>query len=183
MAIEQPKYHVVFKEHNFELRLYKPFITAEIEVEAGDRSEAANRGFSPLASFIFGNNISKQKISMTAPVTSSSSPEKIAMTAPVTVSGSGRFIVSFTMPSSYSIDTLPQPIDPRIIICEHPESRVAAIRFSGPFNEKNFSKHESMLYDWLIQKGIKPACLPVIAGYDPPFMPWFLKHNEILIEY
>lgn len=120
---------------------------------------------------------------MTAPVTSALSPEKIAMTAPVIVSGSGNYTVSFTMPRKYFIDSLPQPVDPSIILREYPERQIAAVRFSGPFNEKSFSKHESMLKDWLLKKGIKPAGLPVIAGYDPPFTPWFLKHNEVLMEY
>jgi len=183
MAIEKPKYQVILKENNFELRRYAPFITAEVQVTADDRLEAANIGFGTLANFIFGNNISRLKISMTAPVTSAPSTEKIAMTAPVTVSGSGKFTVSFTMPGSYSVDTLPQPVDPRIFIREHPESQMAVIRFSGLFNEKNFTKHELMLNDWLHNKGIKPKGSPMIAGYDPPFLPWFLKHNEIMVEY
>jgi hypothetical protein len=183
MAIEKPDYQIIIRENNFELRKYAPYITADVHVVAEDRLEAVNRGFNTLASYIFGNNISRQKISMTAPVTSARTPEKIAMTAPVTVSGSGKFTVSFTMPQSYSIDSLPIPVDPSVNFHEHPERQMAAIRFSGFFNEKNFSKHEVLLKEWLFSKGFTPTGLPVIAGYDPPFTPWFLKHNEVLIEY
>jgi hypothetical protein len=183
MPIEKPEYKVLLKENNFELRQYDPFITAEVKVIAKNSLDAINQGFNILASFIFGNNISKKKISMTAPVTSSASSEKIAMTAPVTVSGSGIYTVSFTMPRKYSVDSLPQPVDPRITIHSQADYQMAAVRFSGFFNEKNFSTHENMLMEWLFKKGFKPAGPPVIAGYNPPFTPWFLKHNEVLIPY
>lgn len=183
MAIEKPEYQVLLKEKLFELRRYKQFITADFEVEAEDRLQAANQGFRALANFIFGNNISREKISMTAPVTAVPSSEKISMTAPVTVSGSGRFMVSFTMPASYTLDSLPKPLDSRIEINQHSENHMAVIRFSGFFNEKNFSRHELLLEAWLQKKGIQTSGLPVVAGYDPPFMPWFLKHNEIMVEY
>ena len=183
MAIEKPDYQVLLKEHNFELRHYSPCITANVGVAAEDRREAANVGFSILASYIFGNNISKQKIDMTAPVTASPTPEKISMTAPVTVSGSVSFTISFMMPKIFSMESLPQPKDPRIVFKEHPERLMAAIRFAGVFNEKNFSRHQLLLEEWLSKKGITPAGPPVIAGYDPPFTPWLLKHNEIMVEY
>jgi hypothetical protein len=183
MPIEKPEYEVLHKENNFELRQYDPFITAEVKVIAKNSFDAINQGFNILASFIFGNNISRKKISMTAPVTSSSSSEKIAMTAPVMVSGSDIYTVSFTMPRKYSVDSLPQPSDPRVTIHQQTDYRMAAVRFSGFFNNTNFSRHEKMLVDWLNKQGLKPTGSPVIAGYNPPFTPWFLKHNEVLIAY
>ena len=74
-------------EKNIEIRNYPPVIVAETEV-AGERDKAISGGFRTIAGYIFGNNLSSQKVAMTAPVTQQPS-EKIAMTAPVTQRGNG----------------------------------------------------------------------------------------------
>ena len=65
---ETPKYSVINKNKEIEIRQYSGYIQAEVDVVDRDYKSAAEKGFSVLASFIFGNNISKQKIEMTAPV-------------------------------------------------------------------------------------------------------------------
>lgn len=79
--VEQPKYKVLLSKGNIELREYAPMIVAEVVV-FGERKEGIREGFKILADYIFGNNVSKKKLEMTAPVTSQPS-EKLAMTAPV----------------------------------------------------------------------------------------------------
>src|SRR6476620_10801641 len=85
--VEQPKYSVVASEKDIEIRNYAPVIVAETEV-AGERDKAISEGFRTIANYISGNNLSSQKVAMTAPVTQQAS-EKIAMTAPVTQQGIG----------------------------------------------------------------------------------------------
>ena len=85
--VEQPKYRVIASEKNIEIREYPPVIVAETEV-AGERDKAISEGFRTIADYIFGNNLSSQKVAMTAPVTQQPS-KKIAMTAPVTQQGIG----------------------------------------------------------------------------------------------
>lgn len=181
MAIETPKFNVIKKQKPFELRHYSAYISAQVEVEGSDIRDAANRGFSPLANYIFGENTSADKISMTAPVMAKPSKEKIAMTAPVTVSGEGKYQVSFSMPGKYTLKNLPVPNNPRVRFIENPEQIIAVIKFSGPFQQPNFDKHLEKLREWMKAQNLTPAGEPIIAGYDPPFTPWFLKHNEILI--
>jgi hypothetical protein len=187
MSIEKPSYSVIEKEGSIEIRAYQPYITAEVVMPGQDFNEAASRGFSPLANFIFGGNTASNKISMTAPVTAQPANEKIAMTSPVTVTsrdakGNSEYRVAFMMPSKYSLDTLPQPLDSRVQFHSQPARKMAAIRFSGTFQQSNFDHHLNHLRAWLKSRGFREAGLPVMAGYDPPFTPWFLKHNEILIE-
>lgn len=65
-----------------------------------------------MAGYIFGGNTTKSSIAMTAPVMDTAKvSETIAMTAPVmdTLSNSGKHIVAFTMPSSYTLENLPKP--------------------------------------------------------------------------
>lgn len=182
MTIESPRYQLVITDKPYEIRRYEPFITAEVQVSAEDYNEAANRGFSPLANFIFGANIAKQKISMTAPVTAAQNSQKIAMTAPVTVTGDNVYTVAFTMPAQFTLQTLPDPLDKRISFKEHSARTMAVIRFSGIFNQKNFIRRIDQLRHWIKEHGYQQLGEPLIAGYDPPFTPWFLKHNEVMIE-
>lgn len=182
MSIETPQYHLVLEDKPFEIRKYEPFITAEVQVSAEDYNAAANRGFSPLANFIFGSNIARQKISMTSPVTAARESQKIAMTAPVTVTGERSFTVAFTMPRQFTLETLPEPVDKSISFKQHSARTMAVIRFSGQFNQRNCVRRIAQLRDWIKERGYKAAGEPLIAGYDPPFTPWFLKHNEVMIE-
>ncbi|MCJ7693874.1 MAG: heme-binding protein, partial [Anaerolineaceae bacterium] len=110
---ETLKYTVIRKEKNIELRDYAEYIQAEVSVESRTFRLAVEKAFNVLAGYIFGNNISKQKIAMTTPVTTSRS-ERIAMTTPVTVSGKGIYTVAFSMPSQYSMESLPLPKDERV---------------------------------------------------------------------
>jgi effector-binding domain-containing protein len=181
MAIEKPTYQLLRKDGRFELRLYDPYITAEVTVIADNARQAASIGFSPLGGYIFGNNTSRKKIAMTAPVAAQSCSEKIAMTAPVAVTDAGAYTVSFTMPSKYTLTSLPIPNDERVQLVEHPSQTFAAVRFSGPFQQPNFDKHIRKLCAWLAENHLQPAGGPVIAGYNAPITPNFLKHNEILI--
>jgi hypothetical protein len=41
------------------------------------------------------------------------------------------------MPASYTLETLPEPDDPEIIIRRVPPRRIAAVRYSGFWSEKN----------------------------------------------
>jgi len=147
MAIEKPHYKLIETYKNIELREYDPYITAQVSVSAKNHREAASQGFGALANFIFGNNTSSEKISMTAPVAAQEKSEKIAMTAPVTVTGENIFTVAFSMPSRYTMDTLPKPNNERINTIQNPKKMMAAIRFSGVFQQNNFDKHIQILRD------------------------------------
>ena len=179
MAIEEPTFKVVQKLEQFEIREYEPALVARVEV-TGDFEGAGNQGFRTLADFIFGKNRSKTKIDMTAPVAMS---EKIAMTAPVAMSGEkGQFQVEFTMPKSYTKATLPEPIDPRVQIIEVPAKLRAVHRYSGGWSEEKYLEHKGLLLSLIEKNGYEAMGAPVFSRFDPPFIPWFLRHNEVWIE-
>lgn len=180
MASDEPAYAVETKDGDFEIRRYAPLLAAEVIV-TGDRSTAINQGFRLLANFIFGNNTSKKKIDMTAPVTQQPS-EKIAMTVPVTQQPSGNeWKVRFIMPAEYTAETLPVPNDQSVRIVAEPERRFAVIRFSGWSSETNLSDHRTQLEAWVQEKALPTAGPPVAAFYNPPWSLPFLRRNEYLI--
>ncbi len=181
MAIEEATYTVVDSDSNFEVRDYAPHVLAETVVE-GDLEEAGDKAFNRLFRYISGANRSREKIAMTAPVSQQPKGEKIKMTAPV---GQQRvqqgWAVSFMMPSSYTLETLPEPEDPAISLRQVPARQMAAVRYSGFWSEKGYLRNKLELESWINERGLSIAGDPVWARYNPPFTPWFMRRNEILI--
>ncbi len=181
---EQPSYTIVVKENNKEIRKYESQIVAKTTVR-GSFKDAQSEGFRILAGYIFGKNKSNQKIAMTAPVVQKSESEKISMTAPVVISPNDNktWTMTFSMPSKFTLETLPVPIDERIIIEKVDGKLVAALTFSGFWNETKNAEKGLELTEWM--KGFKEYQLtspPMFAGYNPPWTLPFLRRNEMLIE-
>jgi effector-binding domain-containing protein len=180
MAIEEAPYTTVKSEGSFEIRDYEPYLLAETLVD-GDFEKAGSSAFQRLFRYISGDNQSQTKIAMTAPV-SQEPGEKIAMTAPVGQQKSGdQWVVSFMMPASYSMENLPIPDDPQVRLREVPARRMAAVRYSGFWSEKNYQKNKAKLDTWVQKEGLSINGEAIWARYNAPFMPWFMRRNEILI--
>lgn len=185
MAIEIPEYRVIEQDGAYELREYSPYLIAETEVEAGFMN-AGNIAFGRLFRYISGANTSQTEIAMTAPVEQSreSRGQKIAMTAPVEQANvDGVYRVGFVVPRKFTRESVPKPTDPRVSIREVPARTVAVWRYSGRWTEENFREHERDLRALLGGKGLRaePGDTAIIARYDAPFMPWFMRRNEVLI--
>jgi len=183
MAIEEPKYAVLEQSGPFELRAYEPKIIAEVKVK-GDMSEASSAGFRLIAAYIFGKNQSKEKIEMTAPVTVEPKVESAAMGSPVLINeGTNEWLVSFVMPSSFDLSTLPTPVDEQVHLKKIPAENKAVITFSG-FN--TYSKVETKtneLKDWMASKHLTPIGPAQFARYNPPWTLPFLRRSEIMFDY
>ena len=179
--VEHPKYQVTERSGNIEIRDYTPMIVAEAQV-SGERRDAISKGFRIIADYISSNNTAAQKVPMTAPVIQQAS-EKIAMTAPVTQQGEGNsWRVRFVMPSSYTMDTLPQPNNPAVELKEIGPKRFAVIRFSGTAGEASLKRHTKELNDLISAKNLTPLSAPTYAFYNPPWTLPFLRRNEVMVE-
>ena len=180
MAIEEPRFKLLENEDSFELREYSSYVVAETRVEAGFE-DAGGIAFQRLFRYISGNNVAQSEIAMTAPVTQSRS-EKISMTAPVSQVADGTaYVVSFTLPFGYTPATAPKPLDPAVQIREVPAQLVACWRYSGRWTTDNYREHEARLRDRIAERGLVVRGAPVLARYNPPFTPWFMRRNEVLI--
>jgi len=180
MAIEEPRFKVLEQDGSFELREYSPYVVAETRVEAGFE-DAGSIAFQRLFRYISGDNIAQQKIAMTAPVTQSRG-EKISMTAPVSqVADGNAYLVAFTLPSTYTLATAPQPLDPTVRIRAVPAQLIACWRYSGRWTASNYRDHEALLRERIKARGLITRGAPVLARYNPPFTPWFMRRNEVLI--
>lgn len=188
MAYEQPEYRVVRQADEYEVRVYEPYLVAEVDVEGGF-DDAGNQAFRLLADYIFGANRAQEKMSMTAPVESRPSDqadegERMNMTAPVSSAprDANTYTYAFVMESKYTQETLPEPVNPAIRIRELPARTMAARRFSGFWSQSNYDRNEKALLEAIAADGLRVVGEPVFARYNAPFMPWFLRRNEVMVE-
>jgi hypothetical protein len=180
-ANEEAKFKVIESEGERELRQYASHIVAETFVE-GDFNEADNEAFRRLAAYINGQNRRKQTIPMTAPVSQEADSVKIPMTAPVNQEKAGdKWRLTFLMPAQYTLETLPEPLDSRVELKRVPERLMAALKYSGTWSRSRYEERKEQLMEWISGRGLKQIGEPIFARYDPPFMPWFLRRNEVLI--
>jgi hypothetical protein len=183
MAIEEPGFERVGTREGYELRRYPGYSVAETEV-TGSQADVGNAAFRILAKYIFGGNVTQQSIAMTAPVIQAQS-EKIAMTAPVIQQPGdtpGSYVVQFTMPSKYTLDTLPKPNDARVRLREVPDRVVAARTYKGGWSLKRYEEELAVLRAAMQRDGLVAVSEPQWARYNSPFSLPFTRRNEIWLE-
>jgi hypothetical protein len=181
LAIEEPAFRSVLKDGAFEIRDYPALVAAEVTV-TGKQREAAGKGFRLLAGYIFGANSRKQRIAMTAPVAQEPTVKTIAITEPeVQIQKANQWIVRFTMPSSYTLETLPEPNNANVRLLTTPAGRLAVIRFSGWAWPADVVAKTAELSAWMERRHLRPTGSASLAQYNPPWTLWFLRRNEVMI--
>lgn len=190
MSIEEPAFTVDLKAEHYEIRKYSANIVAETKIES-EFEDAGNRAFRILASYIFGNNTSKSKIAMAAPVTqkvsnepiSQPTSEKVSMTAPVSqVKTTGGYLVQFAMPNQYTLDSVPKPNDLRVKIIQVPECKMAVYKYSGSWSQSRFEDNLKEFKSDLAKDKILTIGEPIFARFNSPYQLWFLRRNEIWLQ-
>jgi len=163
--IEQPKYTVIKRQSRFEIRKYQEFTI----IESTDRDLQSYQGFRLAFNFIQGDNEQSQKIAMTVPVVNQLNDKGIQTTA-------------FVMPPKMKHEDVPLPLDKNLRKVLIPERICAVYRFS--FNPKMdiIRNYENLLRTWIEEEGYKIIGELQLARYNPPFIPGFLKHNELWFE-
>ena len=166
IGIEKLHYTIEAKLGDVEIRHYPAHTLATMSV-AEDFENAGSIGFRPLFAFITGRNNADKDIAMTAPVLQA--PDEQG------------WRVSFVMPSEHDRNSLPEPSDARITINTIPNERLAAIAYSGNWSRERFELFEARLTKVLSESDWQICGQGRWARYDPPFMPTFMRHNEVLI--
>jgi len=161
---ESAEYQVLEKDGAIELRRYETYYTAAVEQD-GIFDES---GFRQIFDFISGNNVGHEKIAMTIPVINEIKP--------------GSITTEFVMPHKYSLENLPRPNNPKILLKKIEGTLTAAITFSGAANEKEVRYYEDKLSEWLAKKNLKPSGVFKLARYNSPFSLPFLRRNEVLVD-
>jgi SOUL heme-binding protein len=167
MTEEQP-YDVVREYPGFELRRYPEHVVAETRV-SGSFEGVGNKSFMRLAGYIGGRNTRSEKLAMTAPVLQEAEPE------------AGRYVVSFVMPAGLGLERTPDPTDPDVRIRRIPAQTAAALRFSGRWSRGRYEDHARRLLAAIRAVGLEADGPVRFARFDPPWTPWFMRHNEVVV--
>lgn len=159
-------YDIESEHDGFEVRRYPEHLLVEVEVD-GEFFEAGNRGFRPLIGYISGNNASKSKIAMTAPV--------------IQTPAGDRYTVSFVLPEDMDVASLPVPTGAGVRTRVVPAGRVAARQFSGGADDARFAANAMTLVAEVTRAGMPTVGEPYFARYDAPWKPGFLRRNEAMV--
>lgn len=162
---ETADYRVISKDGDFEIRDYQPMMVVSTTMTGAERRE--NSAFRRLFGYVSGSNEDDQKISMTAPVFSSSD-EKICT-------------MSFLIPKAVAERGAPQPTDDRVKIEPMAGGEFAAYRYSGYASDERIQEAKRKLSDWVKEKELKTTGKMLSAGYDPPYTPVSRRRNEVMI--
>ena len=181
MVTEQQPFEVVQKHDGWEVRRYPSHVVAETVVRGVPFEDAGNQAFRLLVGYIGGENAARRSIEMTAPVVQS--PEKIAMTAPVLQERTSEgHVVAFVLPAGITEAEAPIPTRPEVRLRTVPEQLVAVLRFSGRWTRESWERHRDELLAKVSSAGLPVRGEPRFARFNPPFTPWFLRHNEAQVE-
>lgn len=158
-------YRVVRVAGQFEVRDYPPLAVVETPMRGGD--SGANGSFNRLFKFITGGNESKEKIAMTTPVFMTGNDSNATM--------------AFVMPQTMTAEKVPKPVDSSVKARELPAGRFAVMRFSGGRSVKNEREAVDQLRQWMASGRMAELSPPVYGYFDPPWIPGFLRRNEVMI--
>lgn len=179
LAAPEAAYEVAEVHENYEIRRYADAVLALVTT-TGSRDDASGVAFRKLFRYISGENRADAEISMTTPVLQGR--EIAPGVASLHGSDTATWQVAFVMPEGFDLQATPEAEDPDIQIVPFPGRVLAVIRFSGFWSDENFREHEASLRASLQAAGRKTRGPALFAYYNPPFMPWFMRRNEVMLE-
>lgn len=185
-GLEGPKYKVVSKGRNYEIRDYEGYSVASSTMtkigEPFSMDDIAKGGaaFNALAAYLFGANDQGRSMEMTTPVATTSLGEM-------------RFFLK--KGDKTSVTDFPQPLAPEgtfnergaVKIIEIPPSRLAVAKFTGFVTEGEVSRQKDALLSALALDGVEVdaphgAIVPhIVFQYNPPYTIPIIRRNEIAI--
>jgi len=178
---EEALYATLFKDGNYEIRLYEPLIIAQVAAEGG-YLRATRSGYQRLTDYVSGNNLTQQSVDVNPPQLVSRTKPKTELTMPYYEEYlDGVWLTSVALPERYTPAILPKPVDESITFKALPRMRVAVITFSGYRSERLITNKANQLLQWMNQEKLTSASPARSAIFDPPLTIPGLRRHEIHI--
>lgn len=165
--LETPKYQILKRTANYEVRRYSPFIVVETN---GDKL-SGSAGFNDVAGYIFGKNSKTEKIPMTTPVFTQAYDDELKKVS-----------IQIVLPQDKDMSSLPDPNQETLDLRKVEGGIAAVLKFSGKPTEDIVCEKEKELRTRLIRDGLRPKIGCLLARYNDPGRTWsFTMRNEVLI--
>ena len=162
-ATETPEYKAIRKDGEVEIRDYPALTVATTPMN----DDGMNGAFEKLFLFITGRNERSEKIQMTSPVLIDTAKDKKTM--------------SFIMPMKAVEEGVPKPAGDNVKLGKVEAARFGVLRFGGGRTAENEKSAVEKLKAWLDRQKIEGESISILAYYDPPWTPVFLRRNEVMI--
>tara|TARA_Y100001970_G_scaffold215377_1_gene263461 strand:+ start:6692 stop:7195 length:504 start_codon:yes stop_codon:yes gene_type:complete len=162
MAYEESPFKTVYQNNIYQIRYYVDRLVVQSDYSS------QNRSFRMLFNYISGENKNSEKVAMTIPVTVSKKNSKKVM--------------QFYLPSKFTINTAPIPINPNVDLVNIEEGYYAVIKFSGRVKDKNFDEHAEILKKKLLKDEIEILSTSIDAIYNGPFTLPIFRRNEVMFK-
>jgi hypothetical protein len=85
------------------------------------------------------------------------------------------------MPADETLATLPEPDDLGVTLRAVPVEFAAALRYSGRWTQAGYEERAARLQRAITDAGLRASGQPQWARFDPPWTPWFLRRNEVVV--
>ena len=95
-------------------------------------------------------------------------------------SGKGN-TMSFVLPVAVAKRGAPEPAAEEVELEQLSGGKFAVFRFSGLRSNSLEQKSLQKLREWMGQRGLKADGVPSFAYYNPPWVPGFMRRNEVLV--
>ena len=190
-GLETPKYDVIVKRTNFEIRTYEQFAVCSVKMNAPRPDQSTSNtdrkvsqpqlpgasSFGALAGYLFGKNQEQTAMKMTTPVLTSGTGQDKEM--------------AFVLPSEYwkedTLQTAPTPLENSLVeLKTDGGGERAVIMFGGFANSKDVEKRKKELMGyveqekgWNVKEGAEEEM--TIAQYNDPFTSPWKRRNEVSI--
>ncbi|MDH3223534.1 MAG: heme-binding protein [Gemmatimonadota bacterium] len=164
-AYETAEYELLEAEGDFEIRAYPDLVLVSAPRTSSSLRDGSS--FTKLFRYISGDNAAGEKIAMTTPVFMSEE------------SGGGK--MSFVVPKQVALTGAPRSLEPEVELETMQRGSYAAVRFSGDLGPQAVERQTARLRSWIQGRGLSVDGPRLVAGYDPPFTPPFLRRNEVLL--
>lgn len=168
LGYETAEYEVREKNGDLELRSYEAMSVISTPVGEARGRQGMDGGFGRLFRYITGSNEASQKVAMTTPVLMDGGP-------------AGESKMSFLLPAAVAASGAPAPSGDQVQLRDLNAGDLAAIRFHGFREEEAIRAAEEELRAWIEARGWSVVGDSMLAYYDPPWTPEFLRRNEVLI--
>ncbi len=165
---ETAPYTLIRTDGRFQVRDYPALVVVETPM-SGSR-DGSDGSFNRLFRYITGSNAGEEKIAMTTPV--------------FMEGGATNARMAFVMPASMNLQSIPRPSDPSVEVRELKPGQFAVYRFKGGRSSESERRAFATLTDWVRSEGLPSASdpQPVFAYFDPPWIPGFLRRNEVMLQ-